>query len=897
MHLVGKRQQQQQHVHNSSTSASVSTPAGAYSMTITRHPLVPSSPYGGTSAISVPSPRTPSVHSPGSISRPTSRPPSTASRPSSTASCPPPAMQQGSPAGIPVPCMTSPRGVHHAPPPQAAAASVQQSPGQVHRSSAEEVPLDLSKSTKPLMPPQHVLGQPTRTEVGGSGSTEDPLDLSAPSASRKRKWDDSDDDIICVGVSMPPTVPGNQVPKVPRLAPAMVSSSSTYISPQVYQVHHAQALTPYRHTSQHVTQQRSRTNSAAVASRYGVTARHQSQSQRPGYANHVLNRPNPSARPPPASQSILEEYLQAYKENRKYPPRPTTPGTHVPQRPSMVQGPPGAGGVVRTPSQVPIIQQRQLKQIGQAAYDIQMQKRQQYLPAKQGVQSQVSPRAASRSHQPPGGPSSLVQKSSVPGLSDSNPVLQSNMLKQHQEPHNVQIQGGRMLNHNVVQRPGVVVENKSQGSTGSTGPSTPHPTGGGQQHKLKGNERITYMMASEPVPACATTSATAIEITQQPTFIGAPLMVPNPAGKVISRYNSGIQMAAMTTTTTTTTGVGNKDTSAPGVIKTENQEVFQSNTQTVNSATQPQKHFINTDTQTADLPGDQWHRPFRGIGMPNKNIPIANVNPMVHTKCASPALHPKKQILFQSQSAGQGDSQGELEGSSSEVKSETPFNAEAGFDATRLNQDSISVKPEYSSSHDIKADTPAHEQYLSKIKERLIRKMHQSGDEAGPDGKIKQENKGTLKYLKRKYNRTGKYTAPLMKKAAQAMKRDHATSYHHSNTNQQQQGGCGNAQAHGKPILSKTILDLSDITGESIEDSQQNALARSPHKRFGHHSKASGIGNKRQGIHKEIGYKKEGRTRVKEGKKEDEEYDGETEVENEDNSNNDTEVRSVFTIQ
>ena len=808
---------------------------------------------------------------------------------------------QGSPAGIMPPSISSPRQIPIIP---------TTSQSQVSRSGEVDSPLDLSRPVILQPPPQTAL---PRTD--GNTSADDPLDLSAQSSNRKRKCDDSDDDIICVGVSMPPTA--NAPPKVPRLAPSMLNHTGAFIPSQVYQVHHAQTVTPHRLPTQYSSPHQ-RTGQAAtggvggVSAPYGVTQQQQglAQGQRTSYSSNTMinNQYRPlTGTPPSQGKSILEEYIEAYKSGQKFPPRPTTPVSA--QRPSSThrssgaQPPPNAAhpssGVIKT-SQIATQQQRQqLLQEAQTTFDIQVRKRQRSLATKQAQRS-----GPSTTGPPSGQGSPLVvapKSASVAnivqtGLPDINSLRQSNMLKQHPELHNVQIQSGRMLNHSVVQRPGVVVENRNaqstQGAAGAPGSTATGGQTGSQQHKLTGKERITYMMASEPVPACATTNATAIQITQQPTFIGAPLMVPNPA---LSRFNSGVQTT--TTTSKTTTNSVTEDMSAPGVLKTENQEEHQTNTQTANSAAngaQPQKHFTNTDTQTADLPGDQWHRPpFHRIGMPNKNIPVANVNPMPHTKCASPALHPKKQILFQTQSTNgvQGQERVPVE-----VKPEVPSGAETNLDQTRTNQESISLKPEYSSSGDVKVDMSGHEQYISKIKERLMRRMQPDGScDSGQDVRIKHDGKGShgngssLKHLKRKYNRSGpgKYTAPLMKKAAQAMKREHVP-YHHSQ--QQQQQGSPHAQAHGKPVLSKTVLDLSDITGESVDEGEHYSRIRSPHKRVGHaQMKCSQALSKRLGIQKlkEVRLPKQQKivVKVKEEKKEaDEEYGGETEVENSEDS-------------
>ena len=900
VYLMDKQKQQ---AYTSATSTSVSSPAGAYSVSISRGPLVPGSPLHGAATVNIPSPRTPSMHSPSSISRPTSRPPSTASRPSSTASRTSSVMQ-GSPAGILPPSISSPRQVPIIP---------TTSQSQVSRLGEVDSPLDLSRPVNPQPPPQTAL---PRTD--GNASADDPLDLSAQSSNRKRKCDDSDDDIICVGVSMPPTA--GALPKIPRLAPSMLNHTGACIPSQVYQVHHAQTVTPHRLPTQYGaphqrTAQTGTGGTGGVAARYGVTQQQQqqqqglTQGQRTSYSSStMMNNPYRPLSRTTSSQgkSILEEYIEAYKSGHKFPPRPTTPvsaqrpsSTH---RSSPAQPPPNvphpSSGVIKTPSQIAILQQRQE---AQTTLDIQQRKRQQTKQAQKSlsgpsttpsgtVAGQGSPLVAAPKS---ASVASIVQTGSMPGLPDTNSARQSNMLKQHPELHNVQIQSGRMLNHSVVQRPGVVVENRSAQSTqGAPGVPGATPTGGqaGGQQKLAGKERITYMMASEPVPACATTNATAIQITQQPTFIGAPLMVPNPA---LSRFNSGVQTA--TTTSTTTTNSVTDDMSTPGVLKTENQEEHQTNTQTANSAAngaQPQKHFTNTDTQTADLPGDQWHRPpFHRIGMPNKNIPVANVNPMPHTKCASPALHPKKQILFQTQTTNEVQGQERIPG---EVKQEVPSGAETNLDPTRINQESISLKPEYSSSGDVKVDMSGHEQYISKIKERLMRRMHPDVSCDSGQDKVRHEGKGSgssssLKHLKRKYTRSGpgKYTAPLMKKAAQAMKREHVP-YHHSS--QQQQQGSPHAQAHGKPVLSKTVLDLSDITGESVDEGEHYSRIRSPHKRLGHTQlKGSQAVSKRLGIQKlkEVRLPKQQKIgiKVKEEKKEaDEEYGGETEVENSEDS-------------
>ena len=865
-----------------STSTSVSTPTGAYSVSITRGPLVPSSPQHGASTVNIPSPRTPSVQSPSSsISRPTSRPPSALSRPPSTASRPPSVMQ-GSPAGVTIPGMASPLQV------PVAAASTQSQTG---KSSDADAPLDLSKPLKPSPAPQ-------TPRSDGNATADDPLDLSSQSSGRKRKNDDSDDDIICVGMTMPPK--SSAPPKVPRLAPSMLTHTGAYVPSQVYQVHHAHhahAMTPHRLPSQY-SASHARTTAAAggggaggLTGRFGMTQQQQQQTlptkgQRTSYSNHPMR---PSVRAPPSQgKSILEEYIEAYKSGQNFPPRPATPGNA--QRPtpsprsSGPQPPPNVphpgSGVLKTPSQFSILQQRQqLLQEAKNTMEIQMRRR-QLLASRQGLRTAgpAAPAAAQGSIQT-GTPKStgvnnLVQTGQVPGLPDVNSSRQSNMLKQHPELHNVQIQGGRM----VVQRPGVVVDNRNN-QPGQNAAASPTQAGGGQQPKVAGKERITYMMASEPVPACATTNATAIQITQQPTFIGAPLMVPNPA---LSRLNSGVQTT--TTTSTTATNIVGREMSAPCVVKTEKDD-SQTYTQTGScseSSAQPQKHFTNTDTQTADLPGDQWHRPpFHRIGMQNKNIPVANVNPMPH-KCASPALHPKKQILFQTQTANEGQ-----ERPPSESKSEVSSRGEAG--ATLTNQDSISLKPEYSSSADVKVDMSGHhDQYRSKMKETLMRRMY--GDGSNKDVKVKQENKSchgsggnnSLKILKRKSIKSGpgKYTAPLMKKAAQAMKREHVP-YHHSSSQQQHQGS-PHAQVHGKPVLSKTVLDLSDITGESVDEAER----RSPHKRPGHAQlKGSPLGGRKAGIQKlkevRLPRPQKSLARVKEEKKvTDKDYDGETEVEN-----------------
>ena len=907
VYLMDKQKQQQ--AYSSATSTSVSSPAGAYSVSISRGPLVPGSPQHAAT-VNIPSPRTPSMHSPSSISRPTSRPPSTASRPSSTASRTSSVMQS-SPAGIIPPSISSPRQVPIIP---------TSSQSQVSRSGEVDSPLDLSRPiiVQPL--PQTAL---PRTD--GNTSADDPLDLSSQSSNRKRKSDDSDDDIICVGVSMPPTA--GAPPKLPRLAPVL-NHTAAYIPSQVYQVHHAQTVTPHRLPTQcgipHQRSGQAATGGAGgIAARYGVSQQQGlTQSQRTSYSSNTMmnNQHRPfisttSTQP----KSILEEYIEAYKSGQKYPPRPTTPVSA--QRPSSAQRASGAqpppnvphpgSGVVKTPSQIATLQQRhqQLLHEAQTTYDIQVRKRQQTSATKQAQRSSSGPSTTPGTVAGQGSAlgaapksasvASIVQTGPVPGLPDTSSARQSNMLKQHPELHNVQIQSGRMLNHNVVQRPGVVVENRNAQSTqGAPGAPGSTPSGGqvgSQQHKLTGKERITYMMASEPVPACATTNATAIQITQQPTFIGAPLMVPNPA---LSRYNSGVQTT--TTTSTTTTNSVNEDMSTPGVLKTENQEEQKTNTQTANSAAngaQPQKHFTNTDTQTADLPGDQWHRPpFHRIGMPNKNIPVANVNPMPHKKCASPALHPKKQILFQTQTTSELPGQERLP---VEVKPEVPSGAETNLHPTRVNQESIPLKPEYSSSGDVKVDMSGHhEQYISKIKERLMRRMHADGScDSGQDVRHKHDGKGShgngssssLKHLKRKYTRSGpsKYTAPLMKKAAQAMKREHVP-YHHSNHQQQQ--GSPQAQTHGKPVLSKTVLDLSDITGESVDEGEHYSRIRSPHKRLGHTQlKGPQAVSKRLHIQKlkEVRLPKQQKflIKVKEEKEEaDEEYGGETEVENSDES-------------
>ncbi len=283
-----------------------------------------------------------------------------------------------------------------------------------------------------------------------------------------------------------------------------------------------------------------------------------------------------------------------------------------------------------------------------------------------------------------------MQTGSVPGLPDSNPARQSNMLKQHGELHSVQIQGGRMLAHSVL--PGRTTAASSAAGPGSgtlgggggkphTPSHSPHPASAGL-----GKERITYMMPQEPVPAaCAANNATAIQITQQPTYLSSPLVVPNPAGKVISRYsNPALQIPppnVPSTTSATGTALPVPPLTKNNALKTDN-ALDKTNVEKAKMAigatacavppctvSAPQKHFTNTDTQTADLPGDQWHRPapFQRMGMPHKNIPVANVNPMVHSKSSSPALHPKKQILFQSRSsaASQGHTEVKPEGSAS----------------------------------------------------------------------------------------------------------------------------------------------------------------------------------------------------------------------------------------
>ena len=208
--------------------------------------------------------------------------------------------------------------------------------------------------------------------------------------------------------------------------------------------------------------------------------------------------------------------------------------------------------------------------------------------------------------------------------------------------------------------------------------------------------------------------------------------------------------------------------------------------------------------------------------------------------------------MFQTQTTSEVQGQERIPG---EVKQEVPSGAETNLDPMRMNQESISLKPEYSSSGDIKVDMSGHEQYISKIKERLMRRMHPDVSCDSGQDKVRHEGKGSgssspLKHLKRKYTRSGpgKYTAPLMKKAAQAMKREHVP-YHHSS--QQQQQSSPHAQAHGKPVLSKTVLDLSDITGESVDEGEHCSRIRSSHKRLGHTQlKGSQAVSKRLGIQK-----------------------------------------------
>ena len=916
--------QQQQHGNSGSSSMPVGTSSGTYSTSTNRGPLAPNSAHAP--AVNIPSPRTLSVHGSSSTSCP------------SSATSHPPTAIQSSPEGLPPPSVVSPQLI-----PAAASQS------RVNRSNETEVPLDLSKSVKP---PPLPLAETSRSDGGAGGSLDDPLDLSSQATKRKRKCDDSDDDIICVGVSMPPTSQS----KVPRMTPpgSMLCSAGAYIQPQLFQVHHAQS-SPLPHRAGEYGPSHQRTAPATPGSvsgnRFEMSPQgmsHDRSGHRTSYGNKtMLNSPHnapfpfgsPRVRSPVGAsaqgKSILDMYIEAYKAGQNFPPRPTIPADCPAQKSSLVHRSPGvqatsnaahADSVIKTPPQVPAIQARQLMQLRQTALDMQMRKRQECMMAQAHAAKQAHktisgpgvrsnpPSVATVSHGPPpldkpsaSGVGGMVQTGTVPSLPDTNPERQSNMLKQHPELHNVQIQGGRMLNHNVVQRPAVVVENRAQSSQGAhnTGPNgAPVAAGRGQlHHKHPVKDRITYMMASEPVPACATTNATAIQITQQPTFIGAPLMVPNPVGKVISSYSSGVQT---TTSTITTPSLGRGMAAAPSVLKTENQEISQTSARAcaANSA-QPQKHFINTDTQTADLPGDQWHRPFHRMGVPNKNIPVANVNPMVHTKCGSPALHPKKQILFQSRTAAANGGHVKSQGSSSnEIKREVPSSADVSPDHTRIQRETMSLKPEYSDSRDVKGDMSGHEQYISKIKERIMRRMHQTGScEAAS---VKEDvngnhSSGTFgRQLKRKYTRGGKAMAPLMKKAAQAMKREpkivpSQVTYHN---NQQQ----GSSLAQTKPVLSKTVLDLSDITGESVDDTAEHSTqVRTPHRRltntYAGARSSTTAANKRLGMRrlKDVGLPRQRRVvtrRMEEKKDKDDVYEGETEVEMEEaESNNDTEVK------
>ena len=301
----------QKHAYTSATSTSVSSPAGAYSVSITRGPLVPGGAQHSAATVNIPSPRTPSMHSPSSISRPTSRPPSTASRPSSTASRTSSVMQ-GSPAGIIPPSISSPRQVPIIP---------TTSQSQVSRSGEVDSPLDLSRPVNPQLSPQTAL---PRTD--GSTSADDPLDLSAQSSNRKRKCDDSDDDIICVGVSMPPTA--SAPPKVPRLAPSMLNHT--------WGVHTFTGVPSSSRTNSDATQTSNAVwqpspEDSTSCSRWSwglcssircnaATTRINTKAKGPvTVVTQCMNnqyRPLTST-PPSQGKSILEEYIEAYKSGQK----------------------------------------------------------------------------------------------------------------------------------------------------------------------------------------------------------------------------------------------------------------------------------------------------------------------------------------------------------------------------------------------------------------------------------------------------------------------------------------------------------------------------------------------------------------------------------------------------
>ncbi len=697
-------------------------------------------------------------------------------------------------------------------------------------------------------------------------SDETPLDLSALS-SRKRKQDDGDDDVICVGVSSGgPTKSPRIDPRAVMLHPAYANMAGGMYT---HATHTSSLQTAAHHRSSQITvptvPQRS-THITASLTR-NKSHQHSAMTQKSPTGSHGIDRnysahlsphstriPHSSAIYPSQGKSLLEQHIIAYRSGQKPPPRPAPPSSAPPRRMSLsttalslpdVRSS-GTGSAIRKTSNVED-NQRKMRQlasglvnIGSTALNIQLQKRQMLAqatatpgqehttaagsaavmpsigyPRTAGVGQTVSPAGAMSGASITATPGpSTSQTAPVPPNTNRNSGIDDRYSRQL---HNIQIQGGRMLAHQVVgnERPGISTQNKSKLATpGSLVHAAPH--------RDYSKEKVTYMKAPEPVRAGSASGATPAQIIhQQQTFIGQPLTVPNPIGHLISRYGSNSSVSPLSQTADTQAKALSYDAKKSEEFRDNNERSESGNSQSVQATPSvPQKqtqekHFTNTDTQTSDMPSDmQWHnRPFQRMGMPHKNIPIANVNPMVHTKCSSPALHPKKQnlMLYQSQAAHDRDEKGQERKPPSVTTTATVASVQATIEPPSVdlkqgeNRDNIQGK--------------GHQHHMYTIKERIMKRMNQTGEFSPEQNDIKSESDSSSRTIskveiktdpsikhKRKYTKRG--MGPLMKKAMQAGKKE-------VNTSLKIEGKQDFHQRGNKPVLSKTVLDLSDITGES----------------------------------------------------------------------------------